>query len=649
MAKFQSYPKAPYTDSTNFLARDPSGNAEVVRVEGQDILDAAVNEIIENGDLVKDVDTVTDLIATNFTSGTYVVVGGDVALFDGGQAIYRVSDPGSNGVAMDNGNEAVLLINQGVFQLANMSNFNGYIGLVDNQQVSLLGRYPDSDVGGGVFYWDGSQLKTGHNGGTIISPTVPWNSDVSVYNSGVGETDPIGVGCWIRRLDDSGEWIESTMFGIPNDGTVQKTAIDSIHDYALANSKNIRFESGIFDVGNSNWPFKNPEAPPTSFRDYGSMIVEGAGKGKTIFRTTSNDGADVLNLNGVSNISFRELSVTAVLTDTIGAGSNGVSIINGGENIDIDIEAFDCPGIDQGSFLDGGKAFTLQSGAAAVLPYKNIKIRGVARDCGYAMGFDLPYELFDADNAAAIQDVEVDIIGEDCWRGVALSGAAATALLPEDDRDANLKITGTLINCAQSLIVSRWVRPYINVHVVTNKTIANLFKPFAADQTVYGGFIVNDFKGQISVTGRMLECDNKLSIGGAVQGGGNSGASVQTNLNFELECPAVVGDEVVVINSGGNTINNSSIELKGITDGTGTDLIQDTNSVLFNAQANIGNLNSRDLTVPRDGQVYDTFKAEADGTVSLLRGGSGSAGVVDGFVFIRDTASGITYKIQLYT
>jgi hypothetical protein len=326
-----------------------------------------------------------------------------------------------------------------------------------------------------------------------------------------------------------------------------------------------------------------------------------------------------------------------------------VSIVNGGENITLDLDVYGCPSIDQTTFLDGGKAYTLQSGTSTLLPYKNIKIKGTARDCGYAVGFDLPYALFDADGVAGIQGVEIDVVAEDCWRGVVLSGASATALLSESDRDATLNIKVTLINCAQNVIAARWVRANIDAHVVTTKTIAQLFQPFAADLSVYGADIRNDFKSKIRVTGRMLECDNKLVIGGATQGGGNSGACVQSQIDFEMEAATTNNDEINVINSGGNTVNNSIINLRGVTDSTGTDLIQDSNTVTFNAQQNTGEILARDLTVPRDGQAYDTFKAEANGDVFFLRAGSGSAGSADGFMFVKDTNTGATYRIQLYS
>jgi len=76
----------------------------------------------------------------------------------------------------------------------------GVAGTVSNQIIQILGRLPSTDKGGGFLYWDSAQVKSGHDGGVIFSPTVPWNATQATYNSGTGETDPSGSGCWIRII-----------------------------------------------------------------------------------------------------------------------------------------------------------------------------------------------------------------------------------------------------------------------------------------------------------------------------------------------------------------------------------------------------------------------------------------------------------------
>jgi len=56
-------------------------------------------------------------------------------------------------------------------------------------------------IGGGKFVWSPSTAKSLHDGGYIVSPTVPWDKSLATlqnYLDGVGETFPSGTGCWVR-------------------------------------------------------------------------------------------------------------------------------------------------------------------------------------------------------------------------------------------------------------------------------------------------------------------------------------------------------------------------------------------------------------------------------------------------------------------
>jgi len=78
--------------------------------------------------------------------------------------------------------------------------------------------------GGGFFSYDENRAKSDHNGGTIISPTVPWDGSqagLADFLNGVGETDAGGTGCWVRS-NDSEVWVED--FGAVGDGTADDWA-----------------------------------------------------------------------------------------------------------------------------------------------------------------------------------------------------------------------------------------------------------------------------------------------------------------------------------------------------------------------------------------------------------------------------------------
>lgn len=57
--------------------------------------------------------------------------------------------------------------------------------------------------GGGMFVWNGALARSKHNGGTIISPTVPaYTSEagLAAYIAATGETAPSAFGCFERRI-----------------------------------------------------------------------------------------------------------------------------------------------------------------------------------------------------------------------------------------------------------------------------------------------------------------------------------------------------------------------------------------------------------------------------------------------------------------
>ena len=88
------------------------------------------------------------------------------------------------------------------------------------QRATVIGYYAKGDGGGGEFYWDETALKSNHNGGTIISPTVPFtgtSAGVVEFLAGTGETLPVGFGCWRRVVESN---VSALWFGAIADGVV---------------------------------------------------------------------------------------------------------------------------------------------------------------------------------------------------------------------------------------------------------------------------------------------------------------------------------------------------------------------------------------------------------------------------------------------
>lgn len=70
------------------------------------------------------------------------------------------------------------------------------------QIVRTLSWYAGLNKGGLSFSWSPTTPKSRHNGGTIISPTVPYvdGDQIGNFLSGAGETNPGGNGCWIADI-----------------------------------------------------------------------------------------------------------------------------------------------------------------------------------------------------------------------------------------------------------------------------------------------------------------------------------------------------------------------------------------------------------------------------------------------------------------
>lgn len=107
--------------------------------------------------------------------------------------------------------------------------------------------------GGGEFVWDATRPKSSHNGGTIISPTVPWSgakASLPDFLAGTGETMPSGTGCFVRVFDV----LTDVMFGVTQDGTDEtaqhQRALNSLAvggTYRLTGASNITSLTGDVD------------------------------------------------------------------------------------------------------------------------------------------------------------------------------------------------------------------------------------------------------------------------------------------------------------------------------------------------------------------------------------------------------------------
>ncbi|MBO9609073.1 MAG: right-handed parallel beta-helix repeat-containing protein [Paenibacillaceae bacterium] len=107
-------------------------------------------------------------------------------------------------------------------------------------------------VGGGIFVWKTSMAKSLHNGGTVVSNTVPWtwtNVGQSFLN-GVGETNPTGNGVYVRQNVHTS--IDVTHFGAKSDGALVETVpFQKAIDFAasLTRKMPVYIPAGAYTLG----------------------------------------------------------------------------------------------------------------------------------------------------------------------------------------------------------------------------------------------------------------------------------------------------------------------------------------------------------------------------------------------------------------
>jgi hypothetical protein len=353
-------------------------------------------------------------------------------------------------------------------------------------------------------------------------------------------------------------------FGAVGDGvTDDYDAINAAWLYCYPIGASLYFPSGTYLVVTENFPFRNTQLPVTSLLDCNNMTIYGDGP-SSILKTSSVLGADVLQLNGLKNFHVRNLQVQSVVTGTA-AGSNGMSITGGFDNITVDnFWAYNLGYVDQTTFIDGGKAVSIQPPSEAnPITMGSFKATNIYADgCVYGFGFEPDNDL------ALIQPVsiEVDIVVSNSRQGVVLSAGAATAALSANST-SGVRIRGQSINCMQDIVCSRTFGVDIDMQIIQTKTAAQLILSYlgtkwtSADTVADVVGVVCSYakNSRIVAYGNKKNCQHKVKIGGASEGSsGLNGATDQCDFYFDITGTAV-GVNVQFNDSGGNIMNNSRL------------------------------------------------------------------------------------------
>ena len=389
----------------------------------------------------------------------------------------------------------------------------------------------------------------------------------------VGLSDNPTATTKVAKRRYSGDLV-SKWFGVLGDGSNEYAKIVAVESYVFFNKENILFPAGIYDVGNNNFPFRNTSITP--LKNYAGVRVYGQGSG-TVFRTTSDDGADVLQLNAVQGISIDSLKITAIKTETTGAGSNGVSITNGGKDIYVDVICEDLPYVDAGSFIDGGKAASIQP-STTVNEVENIKINVVAKNVAYGFGMDI-----NNDNLInkPMKGIDVKVFCDTAYRGVVLSGTASASTVPSNGLDWGVRIRGTTINCQQHYVSNRAWNADVDLHCVN--TTNSLDGYLAVDTETFVDSILGSKNEITTITGQVLTVDVVHRIGATTNGGGVSGSTENAKITLNLDFQTAT-TQFDYVNSGGNTASKTVFEVNNLTTVPFGDIVLGNNTLVSGHQ-----------------------------------------------------------------
>jgi hypothetical protein len=215
----------------------------------------------------------------------------------------------------------------------------------------------------------------------------------------------------------------------------------------------------------------------TANRDLKGLIIEGAGEDQTTVHGVSPKGFDVFQLNAVSNVTIRKLTITAVkTTEDQTQGVNGISLTNGSANVTVEhVTVRKLPFVVKPGRFDGGKAFTVQQGALGAESSTEIEIR----DCSV---FDTPIGFgLDADPNQPVLPGRIAI--RRCrFERVSLGFSLSMAELKARAFDVpgfGIEITGnTLVDAARVLFISRAPGVVFTGNTATTKQLPDLPDPF---------------------------------------------------------------------------------------------------------------------------------------------------------------------------
>lgn len=160
----------------------------------------------------------------------------------------------------------------------------GYSPLENGMQFHAVAYHsdyassPQGPQGGGLFIWSATTPKSSHNGGTIISPTVPWDGNYGTHEAfllGTGETTPAGNGCWLRMYKE----LTSADFGTVGEGATidDAPALRAFLNFCVSKNAEAKIPAGKYLLNS-----------PIRLTSIDRLTIRGSGSNSTILKRGNN-------------------------------------------------------------------------------------------------------------------------------------------------------------------------------------------------------------------------------------------------------------------------------------------------------------------------------------------------------------------------
>lgn len=367
-----------------------------------------------------------------------------------------------------------------------------------------------------------------------------------------------------RRLNR--EIVSVWRFGAYGDGTLTTVqmyaALTAAWNSAITYNHDLFFPRGTYDTGIESMPFRQQVV--ASLLDCNNLTLWCEGPA-TVFQTTSVNGADVFQINGLKNFHIRGFPTIKGTISGSSAGTNGVSITNGGENLSFEIRCLNLPSLDKTTHYDGGKAFTIQPATGA---FELRSIHAIVHAVGCAEGFG--YEPHLVTSLTKKTTISVELYAEDCHIAYKQVSGAATAAITASF-NSGVRVRGLAVNCQKYVALNRAHGTDVDMNVITTKTAAQRrLNPsgvawFAPDAVVEALYCVYAKNARIKLSGSNGAADYKARIGGTTAGSsGLNGATEYCDIDLDLSGTSATAD-IATIDSGGNTARDCDIRVTALT------------------------------------------------------------------------------------